>query len=185
MIWRNGAVADNIWINNAYRACKPITKPWVMHSDMCVRTFVHMCSSITGINFQAEEVRTGKHHVAIDDCRHQIAYILKARNALYRRQAVEDISSIDSPESDPTESHEEQLVEKVDYPTPGTENYLNKMTKEQLVEEVQHQVPGLKHHLNDVDQEEPRKRERSSLAPDLMEQRTTKRMKSSESFNSE
>jgi hypothetical protein len=81
MIWGNGVMADNVWINSAYKACS-MEKPWKYWNDMCVRTMVNQCYSMTGIDYRREMVMKGTKHIAIDDCRHQIAYLVKARNAL-------------------------------------------------------------------------------------------------------
>ncbi|KAL5324921.1 hypothetical protein ACEPPN_006041 [Leptodophora sp. 'Broadleaf-Isolate-01'] len=68
MIWGNGAVADNTWINSAYAACG--------------MTLVRTAGDILGRNFAREEPFQGTRHDALDDCRHQIRYIVKARNAM-------------------------------------------------------------------------------------------------------
>jgi hypothetical protein len=81
MIWGNGVMADNVWIRSAYKACS-MEKPWKYWNDMCVRTMVKQCYFMTGMDYQREAVMKGTKHKAIDDCRHQIAYLVKARNAL-------------------------------------------------------------------------------------------------------
>jgi oligoribonuclease (3'-5' exoribonuclease) len=81
MIWGNGTMADNIWIRSAYKACS-MEKPWKYWNDMCVRTMVKQCYCMTGIDYRRDAVMKGTRHKAIDDCRHQIAYLVKARNAL-------------------------------------------------------------------------------------------------------
>jgi oligoribonuclease (3'-5' exoribonuclease) len=81
MIWGNGVMADNVWIHSAYKACS-MEKPWKYWNDMCVRTIVKQCYFMTGTDYQREAVMKGTKHKAIDDCRHQIAYLVKARNAL-------------------------------------------------------------------------------------------------------
>ncbi|KAL2062440.1 hypothetical protein VTL71DRAFT_6706 [Oculimacula yallundae] len=83
MIWGNGAVADNIWINSAYTACDMADrKPWTYKNDMCVRTLVRTANDMLGRDFAKEERFQGTRHDALDDCRHQIRYMVKARNAL-------------------------------------------------------------------------------------------------------
>ncbi|KAG4441871.1 hypothetical protein IFR05_002672 [Cadophora sp. M221] len=83
MIWGNGAVADNTWINSAYAACGMADrKPWTFKNDMCVRTLVRTASDILGRNFAREERFQGTRHDALDDCRHQIRYMVKARNTM-------------------------------------------------------------------------------------------------------
>ncbi|CAG8975081.1 hypothetical protein HYALB_00009944 [Hymenoscyphus albidus] len=81
MIWGNGAVADNVWIASAYRSCNMV-KPWEFWNDMCVRTFVRQCSLMTGREFTKEHVFEGTMHIALDDCRNQIVYLVNARNSL-------------------------------------------------------------------------------------------------------
>jgi hypothetical protein len=80
-IWGNGAVADNVWIKSAYEACD-MERPWKFYNDMCVRTFVSQMTSILGKNFARDSPQIGVKHVALDDCRHQISYLVKARNML-------------------------------------------------------------------------------------------------------
>jgi oligoribonuclease (3'-5' exoribonuclease) len=81
MIWGNGVMADNVWIRSAYKACS-MEKPWKYWNDMCVRTMVEQCYCMTGRDYRREMVMKGTKHKAIDDCRHQVAYLVKARNAL-------------------------------------------------------------------------------------------------------
>jgi hypothetical protein len=81
MIWGNGVMADNVWIHSAYKACS-MEKPWKFWNDMCVRTIVKQCYYMTGMDYGREAVMKGTKHKAIDDCRHQIAYLVKARKAL-------------------------------------------------------------------------------------------------------
>ncbi|KAK0105436.1 hypothetical protein ONS96_004823 [Cadophora gregata f. sp. sojae] len=79
----NGAVADNIWINSAYAAWGMADrKPWTYKNDMCVRTLVRTAGDILGRDFSREEPFQGTRHDALDDCRHQIRYMVKARNAM-------------------------------------------------------------------------------------------------------
>jgi hypothetical protein len=68
-------------------------KPWEYYNDMCVRTFVKQCLSVTGRDFQRETVLKGKKHKALDDCRHQISYLVNARNYLMTRPRVERVLS--------------------------------------------------------------------------------------------
>ncbi|KAH7390313.1 hypothetical protein BKA64DRAFT_120415 [Cadophora sp. MPI-SDFR-AT-0126] len=83
VVWGNGAVADNTWINSAYAACDLLDrKPWTYKNDMCVRTLVRTAGDILGRNFAREERFQGTRHDALDDCRHQVRYMVKARNAM-------------------------------------------------------------------------------------------------------
>jgi hypothetical protein len=81
MIWGNGAVADNVWIASAYRACG-MERPWKYYNDMCLRTFVKQCAFMTGKDFARDEVFEGTKHVALDDCHFQVSYLVKARKHL-------------------------------------------------------------------------------------------------------
>lgn len=88
LVWGNGSVADNVWIKSAYRACGMGNKiPWMYYGDRCVRTVVQECFDVTGKNYMREEKRVGTAHVAVDDCRHQVRYLVKARNELAGRAA--------------------------------------------------------------------------------------------------
>src|SRR5437764_8785278 len=60
---------------------------WMYYGDRCVRTVVQECFDVTGRNYMKEEKRVGTVHVAVDDCRHQVRYLVKARNALAGRAA--------------------------------------------------------------------------------------------------
>lgn len=81
MIWGNGSTSDNVWIDSAYKACN-VKKPWLFYNDMCVRTFVKQCAFMTGRDFSREVGRRGPKHIALEDCKHQILYLVKARNHL-------------------------------------------------------------------------------------------------------
>lgn len=54
MIWSNPSKADSVWIRSAYSACK-IDLPWKHYNDLCVRSFIKQCESITGKNFERDE----------------------------------------------------------------------------------------------------------------------------------
>ncbi|TVY84168.1 hypothetical protein LSUE1_G004046 [Lachnellula suecica] len=84
MIWGNGSASDNVWIDSAYTACN-MTRPWKHYNNTCVRTFVKQCAFMTGRDFSREIGRRGAHHVALEDCKHQILYLVKARNHLMPR----------------------------------------------------------------------------------------------------
>jgi len=57
-------------------------RPWEFYNDMCVRTFVKQANIMTGRDFKKEAEFQGQEHVALDDCRHQIRYLVNARNPL-------------------------------------------------------------------------------------------------------
>lgn len=83
MIWAYGSTQDCRWMESAYKACD-IRKPWMYYDDLCVRTYCEVAFSITGRNIRREVDRSfaGKKHNAIDDCKHQIIYLVKCREAL-------------------------------------------------------------------------------------------------------
>ncbi|KAE9365407.1 hypothetical protein N431DRAFT_488584 [Stipitochalara longipes BDJ] len=85
MIWGNGAVADNVWITSAYKACN-MERPWKFYNNMCVRTFVQQAKIITGRDFKSE-IENGQKHDALSDCRTQLEYLVNARNALIPQPA--------------------------------------------------------------------------------------------------
>lgn len=71
--------------------------PWKFYNDMCVRTFVVQCKMMTGRDFRKEVAFKGVKHKALDDCRHQIEYLVKARNLLKPPPRVERM--LPSPET--------------------------------------------------------------------------------------
>ncbi|KAH6677173.1 hypothetical protein B0J14DRAFT_433578, partial [Halenospora varia] len=81
MIWGNGAVADNVWIRSAYRACQ-MEMPHKFYNNMCVRTMVKQSGFITGRNFPREIKFKGTKHNPLDDCRHQVRYLVAALDAI-------------------------------------------------------------------------------------------------------
>jgi len=64
---------------------------------MCVRTFVVQCMIMTGRDFRKEVAFKGVKHRALDDCRHQIEYLVKARNLLMPPSKLERM--LPSPET--------------------------------------------------------------------------------------
>ncbi|TGO12131.1 hypothetical protein BTUL_0094g00460 [Botrytis tulipae] len=83
MIWAYGSTQDCRWMESAYKAAD-LRKPWMYYNDLCVRTYCEAAFSITGRNIRREVDKTfvGKKHDAIDDCKHQILYLTKCRDAL-------------------------------------------------------------------------------------------------------
>ncbi|EPE34419.1 Ribonuclease H-like protein [Glarea lozoyensis ATCC 20868] len=113
MIWGNGAVADNIWIASAYRVCG-MERPWKYYNDMCLRTFVKQCTFMTGKDFAKDEIFEGKKHVALDDCRYQVSYLVKARKHLVSaRTPRKKRSKLPSPNSSSRAAKEDLDVETV------------------------------------------------------------------------
>lgn len=70
-------------MESAYKAAD-LRKPWMYYNDLCVRTYCEAAFSITGRNIRREVDKSfvGKKHNAIDDCKHQILYLTKCREAL-------------------------------------------------------------------------------------------------------
>ncbi|TGO30589.1 hypothetical protein BPAE_0004g00460 [Botrytis paeoniae] len=85
MIWAYGSTQDC----RAYKAAD-LRKPWMYYNDLCVRTYCEAAFSITGRNIRREVDKSfaGKKHNAIDDCKHQILYLTKCRDALRGLQGV-------------------------------------------------------------------------------------------------
>ncbi|TGO68774.1 hypothetical protein BOTNAR_0020g00480 [Botryotinia narcissicola] len=83
MVWAYGSTQDCRWMESAYKAAD-LRKPWMYYNDLCVRTYCEAAFSITGRNIRREVDKTfvGKKHDAIDDCKHQILYLNKCRDAL-------------------------------------------------------------------------------------------------------
>ncbi|KAJ8066286.1 hypothetical protein OCU04_005365 [Sclerotinia nivalis] len=88
MIWAFGSPQDCRWMESAYKACE-LKKPWMHYNDLCVRTYCETAFSITGRNIRRDVDKSfvGKKHNAIDDCKHQIIYVIKCRDALRGEQA--------------------------------------------------------------------------------------------------
>lgn len=94
MIWGNGALADNLWIRSAYRACK-MERPWKYYNDMCLRTVVKQFQVITGEQYFWNSItKTGLPrlatepvHDALSDCKYQVRYLVAARCAIMKLKA--------------------------------------------------------------------------------------------------
>lgn len=126
-IWGNGAIADNTWIDSAYKACKMHdSKPWKFTGDMCVRTAVKTFGEIMGRDFAKEEVFKARKHDAVDDCRHQIRYLVKARNAVMNRTG---------PFSRPSNGHGK--AREVVFPRPPRSDLKRRLEIEDTVNEME------------------------------------------------
>jgi len=68
-IWGNGAAFDNVILANAYHKCG-IKQPWKYWNDRCYRTIKAMVPKLT-------LERTGTHHNALDDAKHQALHLMK------------------------------------------------------------------------------------------------------------
>ncbi|KAM0163432.1 hypothetical protein ACHAPG_001357 [Botrytis cinerea] len=83
MIWAYGSTQDCRWMESAYKAAD-LRKPWMYYNDLCVRAYCEAAFSIIGRNIRrgVDKSFVGKRHNAIDDCKHQILYLTKCREAL-------------------------------------------------------------------------------------------------------
>lgn len=104
-VWGNGALADNVWIRSAYRACA-MTRPWEYYNDTCLRTFVRQVELITSEKYcWNSRERTGipraihePMHDALSDCKYQIRYLVAARGAILKmRTAVRMVDDESKP----------------------------------------------------------------------------------------
>ncbi|KAG4034931.1 hypothetical protein MFRU_002g02800 [Monilinia fructicola] len=102
MIWAYGSTQDCRWMESAYKACD-LKKPWMFYNDLCVRTYCETAFSITGRNIRRDVDKSfaGNKHNAIDDCKHQILYLIKCREALLGAQAsaIDPVSTGTAPGS--------------------------------------------------------------------------------------
>lgn len=78
-VWGNGSMADNRWLESAYEACKmesPIN--FWEHSDL--RTMVDYGWRKQKTDYKQSQEFEGVKHNAIDDCKHQIKYLVNIWN---------------------------------------------------------------------------------------------------------
>jgi exodeoxyribonuclease VIII len=73
-VWGNGATFDNVIIANAYRAVD-LERPWPYNKDRCYRTLKALVPFI-------KHERTGIHHNALHDAKHQAEHAVKLLKAL-------------------------------------------------------------------------------------------------------
>lgn len=80
-MWGYGATSDNIWIQEAYRACgmlKKKEKAWKFHDDRCARTVITEWEDKWGSYDWMKRVPfVGTKHNAVDDCKHQVKVLVK------------------------------------------------------------------------------------------------------------
>lgn len=103
-------VADNVWNTSAYKAYG-MKRPWYYFGERCVRTLVHGFGELVGRDF-AREVRAnfeGTPHDALDDGKHQIRYLMPARNAVGGLGRMSDVF-LPSPTQSSTDSGEDKPV---------------------------------------------------------------------------
>lgn len=83
-VWGNGAAADIAWLSSAYTACN-IPTPWKFWNERDVRTICHIGKLLGGTDFKKDLKFQGEKHNPIDDCLHQIAYIVPVLSELRSR----------------------------------------------------------------------------------------------------
>ncbi|RDL31780.1 uncharacterized protein BP5553_09182 [Venustampulla echinocandica] len=152
MIWGNGVLADNLWIQTAYSSCS-MEKPWAYYNNMCVRTVVKQCAFMTGRDYSREVKQKGTKHYALDDCRHQIVYLVKARNSLMPASKKRS-SSILSPQTSFSISEggdeESQLTQRLPSPKRNTAMPISPETSFSICESGQEEFQR-SHDLSTLD----------------------------------
>ena len=86
-IWGNGASGDNVWIKEAYLASK-MNRPSQFYNDRCVRTFMQQNKHYIGIDYFKTVVFEGTKHHAVDDCKHQIKYVVLAHRRIWEKMGI-------------------------------------------------------------------------------------------------
>lgn len=84
--WGNGATFDLVILKSAFQACNLIL-PWVFYNERDVRTVVELGRMI-GFEPKKEIPFQGVKHEALDDCRHQIAYVSAIIQRLTNQEVV-------------------------------------------------------------------------------------------------
>lgn len=69
-VWGNGASFDNVILRSAYAATGQEC-PWNYYNDRCFRTLKNLTKDAKSL----EPERAGTHHNALDDARHQVAWL--------------------------------------------------------------------------------------------------------------
>ncbi|KAL3427437.1 hypothetical protein PVAG01_00946 [Phlyctema vagabunda] len=83
MIWGNGASSDNPWIKSAFKACG-LPCPWRFYNDRCYRTLVEEWNPAMARVLREPRMFQGQvKHSAIEDCKHQVAVLVRARNEMH------------------------------------------------------------------------------------------------------
>lgn len=80
-MYGNGPSADCTWVRSAYKAAK-IETPWKYWDDVCVRTYVDIGIRAFNFNPKKDMPFTGNKHNALDDCQHQINYVVAIYNKI-------------------------------------------------------------------------------------------------------
>ena len=79
-IWGNGISSDNIWIRESYHKCN-MKLPWKYYEDRDLRTIVYIGDHIGNKSYKDIPFEGVKHN-PIDDCKHQIKYLVNIMNDL-------------------------------------------------------------------------------------------------------
>ena len=80
-VWSNGANFDIAILEEAYYlAGKKL--PWTFWKTRCVRTLHDLCKEISGISCKQQVTYPTVAHNALEDCKFQIEYCVKAYNRL-------------------------------------------------------------------------------------------------------
>ena len=72
-VWGNGIMADNVWLNSAYKASN-IAPNWSFFQHRDVRTIVDIGRRLETPDYKSTNIFEGDRHDAIDDCKFQIKY---------------------------------------------------------------------------------------------------------------
>lgn len=80
-VYGNGPSADCTWVRSAYKAVK-MEAPWKYWDDVCVRTYVDIGIRAFNFNPKKDMPFTGNKHNALDDCQHQINYVVAIYNKI-------------------------------------------------------------------------------------------------------
>lgn len=74
IVWGNGPAYDNVNLANAYKETR-LTLPWRYSNDRCVRTMVDLGRRLCNIDPKHDIKIEGTAHNALDDAKHQAAYV--------------------------------------------------------------------------------------------------------------
>ena len=79
-IWGNGACSDNLWMKTTYNNCN-MEVPWKYYEDCDLRTAVYLGKHYSNKSYK-DIPFVGNKHNPIDDCKHQIKYLVNIMNDL-------------------------------------------------------------------------------------------------------
>lgn len=89
LLWANGSMQDNRWLHFAYETCE-LKQPVIFWQYKCAMTANYTANKITKRNFRREPDldRQRQKHDAVQDCLHQIGWLVKGLNASMRKQDI-------------------------------------------------------------------------------------------------